>query len=185
MKDNFTSRRLLCYWIAGVICLLFLGGCAAKQHTLKKMEVTGYCGCKECCSWERGSWKYLKLNFWNRYVSEGARKGRPYSGLTASGTQPHTPQPGLFSVDSLKKPWMIPIRIIFFPWLLLSKDGTLAADTKYYPFGTRMYIPGYGYGIVEDRGGAIKGSRRLDAFFNSHQKALQWGRREVLVEIEK
>ncbi len=159
-------------------------GCA-KPGIVRKMEVTGYCGCGKCCSWERGSWKYLKLNFWNCYVSTGRQKGRPYSGRTASGTKPHEPRPGLFSKDSLKKPWMIPVRIILFPWLLLPKDGTIAADTKYHPFGTRMHIPGYGNGVVEDRGGAIKGVKRLDAYFNSHKKALKWGRRSVNVNIKK
>jgi hypothetical protein len=162
-----------------------MGGCAAKQQIVRNMEVTAYCGCGKCCSWERGSWKYLKLNFWNRYVNAGAQKGQPYSGLTASGTKPREPQPGFFSMDSLKKPWMIPIRLVLFPWLFLPKDGTLAADTRYYSFGTRMYIPGYGYGRVEDRGGAIKGKDRLDAYFKSHNKALHWGRQNLPVCIEK
>ena len=45
-----------------------------------------------------------------------------------------------------------------------ARPGTLAADTSLYPFGTIMYVPGYGYGRVEDRGGAIRG-QRLDVFF--------------------
>ncbi len=159
-------------------------GCA-KPGYVKKMEVTAYCGCGKCCSWGRGHWGCLKLNFWDRYVSAGRRKGDSYSGLTASGTRPHEPRPGLFSKDSLKKPWMIPVRIIFFPWLLLPRDGTLAADTRYYPFGTRIYIPGYGYGVVEDRGGAIKGKNRLDAYYNSHKRALKWGRQKIKVNIKK
>jgi len=164
-----------------VTCLLLF---ALLFYGCSKMEVTGYCGCGECCGWERGSWKYLKLNFWNRYVSAGKRKGRPYTGHTASGTKPHEPTPGLFSIDSIVHPWMIPIRILF-PWLWLSEDGTIAADTRYYPFGTRFDIPGYGYGVVEDRGGAIKGIDRLDAFYNSHQKALNWGRKRIDVQILK
>ena len=157
-------------------------GCA-KRQVGKPMEVTAYCGCSECCQWERGSWRYLKLDFWNRYVSSGPRKGKHYSGLTSSGTKPHEPRPGLFSADSLKKPWMIPIRIVLFPWLFLPRDGTVAADTRYYPFGTRMHIPGYGYGRVEDRGGAIKGERRLDIFYDSHSEALKWGRQKIYVRI--
>ena len=50
--------------------------------------------------------------------------------------------------------------------------GTLAADTRYYPMGTVIYIPGYGYGVVEDRGGDIKGRHRLDLFYNTHKEAL-------------
>jgi len=116
-------------------------------------------------------------------VSDGSSAGRPYTGKTASGTDPREPYPGLFSVDSLVHPWMIPVRILFFPWLLLPQDGTIAADTGYYPFGTRIYVPGYGMGVVEDRGSAIKGPNRLDLFFESHEKALDWGRRQVKVEI--
>ena len=61
---------------------------------------------------------------------------------------------------------------------LMAKHGTIAADTKYYPFGTIMYIPGYGYGRVEDRGGAIKGPHRLDLWFATEQEALKWGRQK-------
>lgn len=146
------------------------------------METTAYCGCSKCCSWERGSWTYLKLDFWNRYVSAGADAGRSYDGRTASGTSPHEPQPGLFSVDSFYNPWMIPFRIL--PWYILPDEGTIAADTRYYPFGTRMYVPGYGWGVVEDRGGAIKGKNRIDLYFDSHSEALRWGRRKVHVTIE-
>lgn len=75
---------------------------------------------------------------------------------------------------------MIPFRIIF-PWLWFSRDGTVAADTRYYKFGTRLYVPGYGYGVIEDRGSAIKGPMRLDLYYNSHSEAIEWGRRHVEV----
>lgn len=166
-----------------LLCLFFfLSGCA-KRPMGKIMETTAYCGCSQCCSWERGSWKYLKLNFWHRYVSKGRRTGYDYSGLTANGSKPREPQAGLISLDSILHPWMIPVRILLFPWYLLPEKGTIAADTKYYPFGTKMYIPGYGWGIVEDRGGAIKGPTRIDLYFKSHQEALEWGRRKVAVKI--
>ena len=167
-----------------VTILIIATGCSSGKAT-RTMEVTGYCGCGQCCGWERGSWTYLKLNFWNRYVSEGPRKGKKYTGHTAAGTKPREPQPGFFSTDTIIHPWMIPVRIVFFPWFFLSHDGTIAADTAYYSFGTRMYVPGYGWGVVEDRGGAIKGPRRLDLYFDSHGKALQWGRRQVKVEIKR
>lgn len=57
-----------------------------------------------------------------------------------------------------------------------ARKGTIAADTDIYPFGTVMYIPDYGYGRVEDRGGAIKGER-IELFFGSHKKALVWGKK--------
>jgi hypothetical protein len=147
------------------------------------MTVTAYSDDKISCSWERGSWKYLKLDFWNRYVSAGPDKGRKYTGLTASGTKPRQYHPGLFSMDSLKKPWMIPVRIILAPWLLLERPGTIAADTTHHPFGTTMRIPGYGLGVVEDRGGAINGPDRIDLFYATRRRALDWGRRKVDVTV--
>jgi len=166
-----------------LLCFSFLLLGCAKQPVGKMMEATAYCGCSQCCSWERGNWKYLKLDFWNRYVSAGRRTGHTYTGQTASGTIPREPEPGLLSVDSILRPWMIPIRLVLFPWFLLPQDGSIAADTRYYPFGTRMYVPGYGWGVVEDRGGAIKGPTRIDLYFKSHEEALQWGRRKVRVKI--
>ena len=50
---------------------------------------------------------------------------------------------------------------------------TIAADTSKLPFGTKVLINGHTY-TVEDRGGAIRGNR-IDVFFSSHAKALEWG----------
>ncbi len=178
MKNRiFTSLMLF------TLLLLFLPGCT-KQPVGKVIEATAYCGCSSCCGWERGSYRYLKLDFWNKYVSKGPRASVPYTGQTASGTYPNEPEEGLFSMDSIHRPWMIPVRILFFPWYLMPEDGTIAADTQYYPFGTRMYVPGYGWGVVEDRGGAIKGPDRIDLYYKSHSDALKWGRRKVAVTIE-
>lgn len=62
------------------------------------------------------------------------------------------------------------------------RPGTIAADTTFYPFGTVMYVPGYGYGVVEDRGGAIKG-QRIDLYFKTHKQALEWGRQALKVKV--
>jgi len=64
-----------------------------------------------------------------------------------------------------------------------ARYGTVAADTRYYPFGTRMYIPGYGYGVVHDRGKAIQGPYRIDLFFPRHSDAVRWGRRRLRVIV--
>ena len=63
-----------------------------------------------------------------------------------------------------------------------AKKGTIAADTRRYPFGTIMHVPGYGWGEVHDRGRAIKGNH-IDLFFKSHGKALQWGRKKIKVKV--
>ena len=62
-----------------------------------------------------------------------------------------------------------------------AKRGTIAADTRVYPFGTVMQIPGYGYGVVEDRGGDIKG-QTIDLFYPTHDEALDWGRVKVTIK---
>lgn len=63
-----------------------------------------------------------------------------------------------------------------------ARHGTLAADTTVYPFGTIMQIPGFGCGIVEDRGGAIKGGK-LDLWMSSHEEAKQWGVQKLKVKV--
>lgn len=61
----------------------------------------------------------------------------------------------------------------------------VAADTAQLPFGTKVVVPGYNDGKpvpVADRGGAIRGDR-LDLFFPTHEQALKWGRRWVMVTV--
>lgn len=190
-----TSRILLfsAKTSTGILLMmtLLLAGCASPSRqaglasSAKTMETTGYCGCDVCCNWQRGSGAWLYLDFWNRYVASGPRRGKPYNGLTASGTEPYEPEEGFFSWDSLERPWMIPLRLLLFPWYFLPEDGTIAADTKYYPFGTRMHIPGYGWGVVRDRGRNIKGPTRIDLYFHDHDDARAWGRRKLPVRVEK
>ncbi|MDT8391328.1 MAG: 3D domain-containing protein [Lentisphaeria bacterium] len=64
-----------------------------------------------------------------------------------------------------------------------AKKGVAAADTAYYPFGTRLHVPGYGDVVVRDRGRDIKGPRRLDVFFPRHGDAVKWGRQTVTVMV--
>ena len=65
-----------------------------------------------------------------------------------------------------------------------ARHGTVAADPKVFKLGSRLSIPGYGIGRVEDVGGAIKG-RHIDVWFASHEKALEWGSRWLKVELEQ
>ena len=62
-----------------------------------------------------------------------------------------------------------------------ARRGTVAADPS-LAFGTVVHVPGYGYGRVEDRGGAIRGNK-LDLWFSSHQAAKEWGNRKLTVTI--
>jgi 3D (Asp-Asp-Asp) domain-containing protein len=63
-----------------------------------------------------------------------------------------------------------------------ARHGTIAVDPKVYPTGTVFYIPGYGYAIAEDRGGAVKGAS-LELWFSTHKTALIWGRKKVEVKV--
>jgi len=64
-----------------------------------------------------------------------------------------------------------------------SKVSTIAADTRVFPLGTLLYIPGYGYGCVADTGSRIKG-RRIDLYFPSTRQVFkEWGKKQVEVKV--
>ncbi|RAU91374.1 hypothetical protein DQG13_29495 [Paenibacillus sp. YN15] len=61
--------------------------------------------------------------------------------------------------------------------------STIAADPAIFPIGTIMYIPGYGFGVVADTGGAIKG-HKIDLYFVTKQQVYEeWGKRKVKVLV--
>lgn len=64
-----------------------------------------------------------------------------------------------------------------------TRRGIIAVDPRIIPFGTKLYVEGYGYGVAADTGGAIKG-RRIDLFFETEREAIKWGRRNVNVHIQ-
>jgi len=55
--------------------------------------------------------------------------------------------------------------------------GAIACPPE-MPLGTEVYLPGMGKFICEDRGGGIEGDR-LDIWFRSCEKAIEWGRQEI------
>lgn len=60
---------------------------------------------------------------------------------------------------------------------------TIAVDPEVIPLGSRVWIDGVGGYIAEDTGTGIDGSA-IDVYHDSHDAALEWGRREVTVEWE-
>ena len=60
--------------------------------------------------------------------------------------------------------------------------GAIAVDPRVIPLGTLMYVEGYGFGIAEDTGGAIKGNK-IDVCIEDRRQAYTWGRRTVKVHI--
>jgi 3D (Asp-Asp-Asp) domain-containing protein len=92
------------------------------------------------------------------------------AGIESTGKSPSHPQYGItYSGVKVRK----------------SVVSTIAADTKVFPLGTLLYIPGYGYGIVADTGSAIKGNK-IDLFFlNKKEVYTHWGKKKVNVYVLK
>ncbi len=66
------------------------------------------------------------------------------------------------------------------------KVGTIAVDPKVIPYGTKIYVPGYGFGVAEDTG-AFRGKRnQIDLFMDSEKECRSWGRkRNVTIYLLK
>ena len=56
-------------------------------------------------------------------------------------------------------------------------NRTIAVDPKVIPLGSKVHIEGFGDYIAEDIGGAIKGYK-IDIYFQTHQDALNFGRKK-------
>ena len=62
--------------------------------------------------------------------------------------------------------------------------STIAVDTSLIPYGTKLFIQGYGFAIAADCGSAIKGNF-IDVFFNTKREALNWAVKYVNMYILK
>lgn len=90
------------------------------------------------------------------YESTGKTKGHPEYGITYSGVR-------------------------------VKRDlySTVAADLDVFPLGTILFIPGYGYGIVADKGSAIQGNK-IDLYYETVEDVYsKWGKKKVEVYIVK
>lgn len=66
----------------------------------------------------------------------------------------------------------------------MPQQGTVAVNPKVIPYGTRLYIPGYGIGIAEDTGAAIRTRKDLiDIYMDTHKQAAAWGRQQLRVLV--
>ncbi|EYE87281.1 hypothetical protein Q428_14165, partial [Fervidicella metallireducens AeB] len=65
-----------------------------------------------------------------------------------------------------------------------NEDGysTIAVDPKVIPYGTKLFVEGYGFAIAADTGTAIKGNK-IDVFFNTFKEACNWAVKNVKVYI--
>jgi 3D (Asp-Asp-Asp) domain-containing protein len=110
---------------------------------------------EESIDWSKyPSRKVIATGYTAGYESTGKRPGHPSYGITRSGVK-------------------------------VKRDlySTIAADTKTFPIGSILFIPGYGYGVVADTGSAIKGNK-IDLYYETVQEVFQqWGKKEVEVYI--
>ncbi|MDM5190569.1 3D domain-containing protein [Bacillus sp. DX4.1] len=111
-----------------------------------------------------------QANDWSKYrVMEVTATGYT-SGMESTGKNPGHPQYG-----------------ITYSGVKVKRDlySTIAADLRVFPIGTILFIPGYGYGVVADKGGAIKGNR-LDLYYEKVRDVYsQWGKKKVNVYVVK
>ncbi|WP_077215428.1 3D domain-containing protein [Bacillus dakarensis] len=98
--------------------------------------------------------KVIATGYTAGYESTGKNPGHPEFGITYSGVK-------------------------------VTRDlfSTVAADLDVFPIGTILFIPGYGYGVVADKGGAIKGNK-VDLYFETVEDVYsKWGKKELEVFV--
>jgi len=91
-----------------------------------------------------------------------------YAGVESTGKDPSHPSYGItYSGVKVRR----------------DEYSTIAADLRVFPLGTVLYIPGYGYGVVADKGGAIRGNK-IDLYFETKRDVYQqWGKKAVDVYV--
>ncbi|ASK62870.1 hypothetical protein CFK37_12285 [Virgibacillus phasianinus] len=78
-----------------------------------------------------------------------------------------------------------PMYGVTFSGVQVTRDlySTIAADLDVYPIGTIMWIDGYGFGVVADKGSAING-HQIDLYYPTVKDVYdEWGKKEVEVYI--
>lgn len=63
-----------------------------------------------------------------------------------------------------------------------TRQGIVAVDPRLIPLGSKVYVPGYGWAIAADTGGAIIGNR-IDIWLPSSGQCYQWGIRQVTIKV--
>jgi len=60
--------------------------------------------------------------------------------------------------------------------------GVIAVDPSIIPYGTKVYVEGYGYAIAGDTGGRINGDR-IDVYLETERACRNWGVRYVKIYL--
>lgn len=110
----------------------------------------------------------LENQNWGQYPAVTVTATGYTAGVESTGKSPDHPQYGITASGVKVK------RDLF---------STVAADTRVFPIGTILWIPGYGFGVVADKGGAIKGNK-IDLYYDTVQEVYEeWGKKKVEVYI--
>ncbi|MFC4183436.1 3D domain-containing protein [Saccharococcus thermophilus] len=107
---------------------------------------------------------------WSKYPSMEVVATGYTAGVESTGKTPDHPEYG-----------------ITYSGVRVKRDlySTIAADLDIFPIGTILFIPGYGYGVVADKGGAIKG-HRIDLYYDTVEDVYKyWGKKKIQVYIVK
>jgi len=105
---------------------------------------------------------------WSKYPSVEVVATGYTAGIESTGKTPDHPEYG-----------------ITYSGVRVKRDlySTIAADLSIFPIGTILFIPGYGFGVVADKGGAIKG-HRIDLYYETVEDVYKyWGKRKVQVYV--
>ncbi|PAE20051.1 3D domain-containing protein [Robertmurraya siralis] len=105
---------------------------------------------------------------WTQYPSKEVVATGYTAGYESTGKGPDHPQFG-----------------ITYSGVKVTRDlySTVAADLNVFPIGTILFIPGYGYGVVADKGGAIKGNK-VDLYYETVEDVYrEWGKKKVEVYV--
>ncbi|AGT33286.1 hypothetical protein M493_15350 [Geobacillus genomosp. 3] len=105
---------------------------------------------------------------WSKYPSVEVVATGYTAGVESTGKTPDHPEYG-----------------ITYSGVRVKRDlySTIAADLTIFPIGTILFIPGYGFGVVADKGGAIKG-HRIDLYYETVEDVYKyWGKKKVQVYV--
>ena len=105
---------------------------------------------------------------WSQYPKKEVTATGYTAGFESTGKYPEHPEYG-----------------ITYSGVKVKRDlySTVAADLNVFPIGTILFIPGYGFGVVADKGGAIKGNK-LDLYYDTVEDVFNsWGKKTLDIYI--
>ncbi len=110
----------------------------------------------------------LDTKDWSKYPSVEVTATGYTAGVESTGKTPASPEYG-----------------VTYSGIRVKRDlySTIAADLSVFPIGTILWVPGYGYGVVADKGAAIKGNS-IDLYYETVQDVYeQWGKKKITVYV--